>query len=83
MKSHKHKGTLVQARKAEKVNPQQARTCVQVMGVQSLDTQKCGSRGMGPTTRLENHGCEVTWVWHDGPRRSHGKCHARHVDVRT
>ena len=55
----------------------------QVTGVHSMDAQKCVGRGMGPTNRLENHGCEVTWVWHDGPRRSHGKCHARHVDVRT
>ena len=55
----------------------------QVTGVHSLDAQKCGGRGMGPTTRLENHGCEVMWVWHDGPRRSHDKYHARHVDVGT
>ena len=48
-----------------------------------LDAQKCVGRVMGPTTRLENHGCEVRWVWHNGPRKSHGKCHVRHVDVGT
>ena len=34
-------------------------------------------RGMGPTTRLESHGCEVTWVWHYGARKCHSKCHVR------
>ena len=42
----------------------------------------CG-RGMGPSTRLENHGCEVTWVWHYGSRKCRGMCHVAHVDVGT
>ena len=48
-----------------------------------MDAQKCVGRGMGPTTQLENHGCEVTWVWHYAARKSHDRCHARHVDVGT
>ena len=55
----------------------------EVTGVHSLDAQKCAGRGMGPTTRLENHVCEVMAVWLDGPFRSHYKFHARHVDVGT
>ena len=55
----------------------------QVTGVHSMDAQKCGGRGMGLTTQLENHGCEVTWVWHYAARKSHDRCHARHVDVGT
>ena len=42
----------------------------------------CG-RGMGPSTRLENHGCEATWVWHYGSRKCRGMCHVAHVDVGT
>ena len=55
----------------------------QVTGVHSMDAQTCGGRGMGLTTRLQNHGREVTWVWHYGARKSHGKCHVRHVDAGT
>ena len=61
---------LVQAWKAEKVNP---RVFSQVTGMHSLDAQTCGGRGMGPTTRLQNHVREVTWVWHYGARKSLGE----------
>ena len=41
--------------------------------------KKSGGRGMGPTTRLENHICEVMCVLHYGAHKSHDKCHVRHV----
>ena len=55
----------------------------QVTGVQSVDAQKCGSNGIGLTTRLQNHGREVTWVWHYGTRKSLGKCHVADVGAGT
>ena len=55
----------------------------QVTGADSLDAQTCGGRGMGPTTRLQNHVREVTWVWHYGARKSLGECHVRHVGACT
>ena len=35
----------------------------------------------GSDYSVRDHGCEVTWVWHYGARKSHDKCHVRHVDV--
>ena len=62
-------------------DPIQASTDI---GINSLDAQKCGGRGMAAKSQLKRHGCGVcgsTSRASPGERKSHGSWHARHEGV--
>ena len=54
------------------------------IGINSLDAQKCGGRGMAANSQLKRHGCGVsgsTSRVSSGERKSHGSWHVRHKGV--
>ena len=78
----RHVGSVMEGRKGESTTGTyvcflKSRVCT--LWMHKRVAAEARVRLLGYRTKVVN----VRWVWHDRPRRSHGKCHARHVVVRT